>query len=72
MKASSGTRTSAAEVAKAVVRALDEGLEEVFPDSLSREAASCVAFALKSLEKRFASMLPGTAAETARLLEQEK
>lgn len=72
MKASSGTRTSAAEVAKAVVRALDEGLEEVFPDSLAREAASCVASALKSLEKRFASMLPGTAAETARLLAQEK
>jgi hypothetical protein len=46
------------EVARATLRAVEQGIEEVYPDPVSQTVFADLQIPLKTVEKQFAGMLP--------------
>jgi NAD(P)-dependent dehydrogenase (short-subunit alcohol dehydrogenase family) len=53
-----GDKAAPSEVAKAVLQAVETGLEDVYPDPVSQTVFSAIAAPLKAVEKQFASWMP--------------
>jgi NAD(P)-dependent dehydrogenase (short-subunit alcohol dehydrogenase family) len=51
-------KATTSEVTSAIVQAIEEGIEDVYPDSMSQEVFANISQDLKTLEKQFAVMLP--------------
>ncbi|NJO77805.1 MAG: hypothetical protein HC827_04275 [Cyanobacteria bacterium RM1_2_2] len=51
-------KVSASQIAAATLRAIEQGIEDVIPDSVAQQVLGEIQPSLKALEKQFAGMLP--------------